>query len=341
MPRSSTLTLIIPRLHEQPPVDNFGRGSTADSILGLIAGRGQLRQKWTARNADEARLECWQRGLIQSLGLDEHHYPSAPVAALSIDGSWSSCEFSDWLHAEPVHLSAGMSEVSLVPLQPSFQLTEQERDALTPAIRAHVVDEGFELRANGKGWLIGSQHPLKVSTVCIDYAMRNEWGDVLPRGDDAGRARRLMTELQMLLHEHPVNEARVARGIPVVNSLWLWGNGRVAPNRHLSAPATCIGNDEYLRGICNANGWANVSGEYSATTLIDHTLSTGTTLSVLNNLTAHEVESDWLVPIAAALKQGQFARLEIVLDEWQLTIDRWQLQKFWRRTVPFRSWVRT
>ena len=36
----------------------------------------------------------------------------------------------------------------------------------------------------------------------------------------------------MLLHAHPVNEAREARGEPAVNSLWLWGAGpRAAPGR--------------------------------------------------------------------------------------------------------------
>ena len=38
----------------------------------------------------------------------------------------------------------------------------------------------------------------------------------------------LLNEAQMVLHAHPVNEAREARGEPAVNSLWLWGAGRAA-----------------------------------------------------------------------------------------------------------------
>ena len=34
-----------------------------------------------------------------------------------------------------------------------------------------------------------------------------------------------MNEAQMILHTHPVNAEREARGMPAVNSVWLWGGG--------------------------------------------------------------------------------------------------------------------
>ncbi len=36
----------------------------------------------------------------------------------------------------------------------------------------------------------------------------------------------LMKESQKLLKNHPVNRARVAKGLPTANSIWLWGQGR-------------------------------------------------------------------------------------------------------------------
>ena len=45
------------------------------------------------------------------------------------------------------------------------------------------------------------------------------------------RIRRLQSEAQLVFHAHPVNEAREARGEPVVNSFWLSGCGRAPGGR--------------------------------------------------------------------------------------------------------------
>jgi hypothetical protein len=40
---------------------------------------------------------------------------------------------------------------------------------------------------------------------------------------------RILTEIQMALYAHPLNQAREARGELLVSSLWLWGGGRAMP----------------------------------------------------------------------------------------------------------------
>jgi len=51
----------------------------------------------------------------------------------------------------------------------------------------------------------------------------------LPENSDNNHAkikwRRLQNELQMLLHDHPVNAAREARGELAINGIWFWGAG--------------------------------------------------------------------------------------------------------------------
>jgi hypothetical protein len=98
----------------------------------------------------------------------------------------------EWLANEPVRLSARTAEV--------WELTELDPD-LTRFDRMQGASSG---QATGRN---------------IDL-----W---LPRGEAARRWRRLANELQMMWHEHPVNQARRACGLPVVNGLWF--EGRTLP----------------------------------------------------------------------------------------------------------------
>src|SRR5690606_8083595 len=111
------------------------------------------------------------------------------------------------------------------PLRPELELTHQERESISPMLSDHLGAEGCRLLSCSRAWLIGVPRELEISTVTTAFAAEHEWSAVLPQGRDAPWVRRTMTELQMLLHEHPVNESRAARDKPTVNALWLWGHG--------------------------------------------------------------------------------------------------------------------
>ena len=55
-----------------------------------------------------------------------------------------------------------------------------------------------------------SERALDVRTVTPETAAAIPLEQAMPQGRDAPALRRLMTELQMLLHEHPVNVERLA-----------------------------------------------------------------------------------------------------------------------------------
>lgn len=50
-------------------------------------------------------------------------------------------------------------------------------------------------------------------------------GEHLPKGDYADALLAIMKESYTLLTDHPVNKARVARGLKPANSVWMWGQG--------------------------------------------------------------------------------------------------------------------
>ena len=61
-----------------------------------------------------------------------------------------------------------------------------------------------------------------LSAAAVDQRIPNEH---MPGGSGADGYRRAVSEIEMALHEHPVNLAREAAGRFPVNSLWLWGGG--------------------------------------------------------------------------------------------------------------------
>lgn len=333
MSKTFSLILVVPRLLERLQTESDVQAAADESLLALVAGRGDVAHRWVASDAAHARLKPWQYGLLAALDLEPSSYPSAPIVALGED-----FEGPHWIHAEPIHLAAGLNEVALVPLQPSSELTQAERDAMSEVIRTHIAADGFELRPSSRGWLIGSNDEFGVSTVPPAYAARHDWKAVLPSGAGAGQIRRLMTELQMLLHDQPVNAARATRGLPVVNAVWLWGSG-VATRTPRTQTSVCVGSDAFLRGVCKANGWKLPADALSAAAVLESGGTAQSVTCVLDEVSPAAFERHWLEPFVAALKQGRIERLELVLDEWLVAIDRWRLRRFWRRPLPLHAWA--
>lgn len=67
----------------------------------------------------------------------------------------------------------------------------------------------------------------------VERVAGHELSDWLPRAaprSPAAQLQSLLTEVQMLLYRHPVNDAREARRQPTLNSLWLDGVGALPPD---------------------------------------------------------------------------------------------------------------
>jgi hypothetical protein len=158
---------------------------------------------------------------------------SARVAAF--DGSWGDAEraLSSALTpaeadrtvatASPMHAALGLSD--LTPMEPSqLQLTDNESRALCEATDALMREDGVRLTwIDALNWRVDAHRVINVQTERPDWIIGESMRPNLPRGTDARLVERWMNELQMLLFDHPINSARQARGLPVVNVVWLWG----------------------------------------------------------------------------------------------------------------------
>ena len=80
---------------------------------------------------------------------------------------------------------------------------------------------------DGRRWLLACRDEIQCETREPAAVSGRDIRDKMPQGRDGRAVRRLMNELQMILHEHPVGARRAARGLLHANAVWLWGFGTI------------------------------------------------------------------------------------------------------------------
>ncbi|HKE97011.1 MAG TPA: hypothetical protein VKB34_22070 [Povalibacter sp.] len=308
--------------------------AVAAPALARLAGRGSLHLASDRADA-QAPSRPWQRLVLRGLDLSTS-LPSAPVTAMGcgLDGT-----AGHWMQAELVHFAAGLDRVTCIALRDEAAVTDAERAQLLATLAPYFPSDDFTLHAAGSEWFVHSTRPLDVVTASPEIAVSNELQSAMPRGADARLLRRLMTELQMLLHEHPVNDVRAARGLPAVNALWLWGAGQLPatqPSRSLPLARTT---DPWLRGLYRMHGHAVEPLPADATALLAG-LGAERTLALISASELESFDSMWIAPLAQALSSRRIARLDLILDEWHLDVTRAASRRFWRRPLPPAQWER-
>jgi hypothetical protein len=179
----------------------FARGGTTRfAALELLLARGR-------RSAKEAQgLEGWVQ---EAFELGEGAYPAGALTLAAQGGNpGGDC----WARADPVHLRVMDDRLVVVPAE-AFAVNAREALALCEALNAHFAGMDFTV-SQPRRWCARLTQ-VDESRPALDAA-----GTALELPKQAAP---LLTEMQMVLHAHPVNEAREARGEPAVNSVWLWG----------------------------------------------------------------------------------------------------------------------
>jgi 2,3-bisphosphoglycerate-independent phosphoglycerate mutase len=67
----------------------------------------------------------------------------------------------------------------------------------------------------------------KIKTIPPHDITEQEIGEYLPKGEGAQELIKLMTDTQILLKNHPINQTRLQAGKRAANATWPWGQGKV------------------------------------------------------------------------------------------------------------------
>ena len=182
------------------------------------------------------RRTCPEEGLEAALceALDIVRQQDWPLAPITLEADGGTAGEAYWLRADPVHLRIMRDRIVLADSH-SLELSRQEADELTASIGRHFGDDLSPMPLLPQRWYVQFHQAPRLVTTPFSIAVGRDIDPLLPQGEDAMRFRTRLNELQMLLHEHPVNQAREARGELPVNSLWLWGGGT-----HPAVPKTPV-----------------------------------------------------------------------------------------------------
>ncbi len=303
------------------------------------AARGPLPAlQWLAARSrrQPARAGDWRGWLLSHFGPGAEAlqiFPAGPSLCALLDGAPAA---GCWACAEPVHLTTALDHLRLAP-RAQLRLAADEGRALAMSLDAALAGSGYALRWSDHGsWLLGC--PSRVEADTVEPA-RAEGGDVrdhLPSGCDGARIRKLTNELQMLLHDHPVNSARVARGLPVVNSIWLWGFGEAGEPTATDLPVLCT-DDFWLAGLWRLHGsearpLADASRALAAAPAL---LIAAADASADPPAQLRRWESALAAPLVAALQQARIGAAELLLGAVPYRVTSPARFAVWRRPRPW------
>lgn len=186
----------------------------------------QLRPLSTQAGDEYALSMPHERVLATTMNwpLDDGHQPWASWWArqdgltLDPDKAWGLLSPGHWL----------MGRDHLTLLDPeSLDLSPTASQALMEAIRPLFEEDGWTLLWGAPTRWYAAHPTLEgLPTASLDRVVGRNPDVWLTDHPQARTLRRLQSEVQMLLYQHPINDEREASGLPSVNSFWLSGVGR-------------------------------------------------------------------------------------------------------------------
>lgn len=306
---------------------------TTPEGLAILLKYGQLAK---TPGIDAADWLCAAFGVAPQQDL-----PVAPCALLGEGGTPGD---SYWLRADPVTIRLMRNQLVLIAGSASAP-SEEEAAELVAALNRHFAPDGLQFSApHPRRWYLRLPAAPRLRTHSLAEANGRNIQPFLPAGEDGAAWRKLLNEAQILLHQHPLNQARENAGRLPLNSIWLWGGGTLPA--HLSAPcARLYADDPLARGLASAAGIPAAplppvlpenEGKIGASFLFvaEHLRDTmWQETDWLNGL--ERLDREWLVPATSALRQGRLERLTLIAPGEsagiELTLTRSNLWKAWRR----------
>ncbi len=329
------ITLAIPFALPPPELGpDLIRALKTPALAALLARHSLLQHHIFDNDSRVLPHEAW---LAHALGLasaPEQPDTSAPLATAVMRGCGLQAEAAEghWFMLQPAHVQISRTHMLLSDLR-GLQLNEADSRGLYELARPFCEEIGKPLLHGAPGlWFLRADDWAGLNTASPDATSTQSMSDWLPEGPHARDFRKLQNEIQMLWHDHPINEARQARGLQPINSCWLWGGaGPSAPTGQVAIS----GGTAWLDALSSTQPSVEQLIAHPGPALLGDLISPAQVGDWADWLARMQrIEQEWLAPLLAALKGGRVSRLNLILSHrhgWTSVSSTAMAQrKFWR-----------
>ncbi|MBK7363849.1 MAG: phosphoglycerate mutase [Nitrosomonas sp.] len=312
--------------------------------LETILTKSQLNQQ------PSEGIEAW---LCETFGVSKQQdWPIAPIT-LSLDDPDHGLESNSkyWLRADPVHLRVANNHLLLADSQ-IFKISLKEANQITDTFNRYFTKDEVSFAAfYPDRWYMGLPRIPNLQTRPLSHVSGKNINTQLPKATDKGLAHRILNEIQMLLHEHPINLAREIQGELIINSVWLWGGGvmpkqfccnfdQIWSNSLLTQALANLSKSPHHQLPLDTNKWLQSINKGKHLVVIDF-LQEKAQYKIFNEWhdCIHQLEQKWFFPLLIAIKRNQIKQLTIstfsqdLIKQFQLTPRG--LWKFWSFNKTF------
>jgi len=254
------------------------------------------------------------------------------------------------LCADPTHLHFAREHLLLADAS-ELAIEMEEALALVDSLNLEFGDIGRFEAVTPTHWYLTPSVDSDVRFARLGDATSRPVAFFMPEGRDAKLWQRTANEIQVFLHNHPINAARESRAMRPINNVWFWGKGQLPGS--LQAPADTLSmSSTHGRGLARAAGkesvevtrWGDLNPQGSTLIEVDALLGPSRYLDVTHwQDRLQALESAWCAPLLQALKARKISKLILTLPDErgsrELTLTPNRLLQFWRKVESLEAFT--
>ena len=275
------------------------------------------------------------------------HQSALPVAAVTHIADFGHPSETFCLRADPVHLQPDRDKVIMFGNQ-QLSVSMEEAGQLADAFNHLFAEDGLTLETPvSNRWYVKGDKLADIKTEPLRQVIGKDIHHHLPGGEHAMQWHSLLNEVQMLFYSNSVNEARRQRGLPEINSIWLWGEGAL-PTLAQDPWQQLWSNETISTALAEISNTPQATLPASAEEWLEQASQAGNHLVVIeavaDAMQQHDIQrwrdmiqtvnDDWLAPLIDALKMNTIGCISLRTDQAKYEITAKGLKRWWKRRRP-------